>query len=613
MCGIVGIVTKESSANGYEAHIKKMMASIKYRGPDEDGVHIFDTCALGHVRLSIVDLGSGQQPMLTSDKTNSIVFNGEIYGYKDIKKTLSEYNFDTNSDTEVILALYKKYGHNLLEKLPGMFAFALWDEKKKELFCVRDRFGEKPFFYAYGKNGEFIFASEIKAILASDLVEPVIDPESVAHYLKHLYVNPYKTIYSNIFTLPPAHSLTYTDEKVSVQRYWQPPVTNKTISLDEAAATFKNLFSKAVRSQLVADVPVGAFLSGGLDSSSVVAVASQYQKKLKTLSFRFKDGFNELPFAKEIADKYDTDHVEMHDTDHDIGALLLKMRDIFDEPFADSSNISTYLISKQASRHVKVVLTGDGGDELLGGYSGWYKPFLYAEKDSATMPQWLSAMMPYLTRGLHKARIPYRNELCSIYAGTKLKKEFTSVITAHEAQNTYFTDTELDSLFLKKTSGKKYTPYWQSANTLDDVMHMDIDNYMPGDILTKIDRASMANSIELRAPFLDRDFASFCLSLPYTLKIDKKSEKIVLRKALADYLTDSILTRDKQGFGAPVHRWLKLDTVKKVKNEYLTDQHKKIFDLLSYDAVQKMAEKDNYQTWALLVLAIWLENKIIHH
>lgn len=612
MCGIIGIVTKEAKSTETDNRIRTMMESIKYRGPDEKGIYAFSNCILGHNRLSIVDLSSGQQPMLTPNKNLGIVFNGEIYGYKDIKKTLTDYKFNNNSDTEVILALYEKYGENLLDKMPGMFAFAIWDKNKQELFCARDRFGEKPFYYAYGRNNELIFASEIKAILASKLIEPKIDTSSVAHYLKHLYVNPYKTIYSNIYTLPPAHALKYSNKKTTVWRYWSPDAIDEKISLEEAVVKFKKLFSKAVESQLVADVPIGAFLSGGLDSSSVVAIASHYSKKLKTLSFRFKDGFNELPFAREIAKRYGTEHIELHDKDHDIASLILKMKDVYDEPFADSSNISTFLISEQASKHVKVVLTGDGGDELLGGYGAWYKPFLYASSMKKDLRPWIKTMMPYLIRAFYRARLPYKKVLGEIYAGVELKSKFASVIEAHEAQNTYFTEEELDSLFIEKVKVDKYKPYWKSTNSLDDVLRMDIDNYMPGDILVKVDRASMTNSIELRAPFLDKDFASFCLSLPYTLKINKKIEKIVLRKALSEFLPDSIKKREKHGFGAQVDKWLKLPAVDKLKGDFLENSNSKIFKLLSYEATQKISAKNNYQTWALLVLAIWMEDKTIN-
>jgi len=614
MCGITGIISKD--AKKYESNLKSMTSCIKYRGPDETGSHLFDTCALGHARLSIVDLGNGQQPMLTPDARVGLVFNGEIYGYKDIKKGLSDYHFRTASDTEVILALYGKYKKEMLRELPGMFAFGLWDDESKELFAARDRFGEKPFYYAHGKNGEFIFASEIKAILASGLVEPILNLDSVTHYLRHLYVNPYTTIYSNIHVLPPAHALSLKDGKLTTWRYWQPPATDQNIGLDEAVTKFKELFEKAVQSQLVADVPVGAFLSGGLDSSTVVAVASHYQQKLKTFAFRFKDGGNELQYAKEIADKYETDHTELFDSNYDIADLLLKMDDIYDEPFADSSNIATYIISKLAREHVTVVITGDGGDELLGGYTAWYKPFLYARDNTMDIPSWTEAMAPYLMKALHRARAPYRNEIGNVLAGAKLKKRFDSVFEAHSAQNTYFSDKELHSLFRKDKSGiapppaeAPYQPYWKSTNTLDDVLRMDIDDYMPGDILMKIDRAAMANSLELRAPFLDPDFASFCISLPYRLKIDKESDKIILRKAFFSYLPESLHKRPKMGFGAPVHKWLKLPKVKQLKQEYLADPKRKIFEVLDFDAVQAKAKADTYQTWILLILSIWLENR----
>jgi len=567
--------------------------------------------------------------MLTVDKKIGVVFNGEIYGYKKIKEDLKDYPFRTTSDTELLLALYKKHGSkNMLDKLPGMFAFAIWDNEAQELFAARDRFGEKPFFYAEGKNGEFVFASEIKAILASGLVDPILDTGSVAHYLKHLYVNPYKTIYSNIHTLPPAHALTVKHGNISIWRYWQMPETNEKITLEEATEKFGKLFKNAVESQLVADVPVGAFLSGGLDSSTVVAIASDYQQKLKTFSFRFREGNDELPYAREIAERYKTDHTELFDDENDIGELLLKMDDVYDEPFADSSNIATYIISRLARKHVTVVLTGDGGDELMGGYGSWYKPFVYAAGGKMSLSSKTEAMIPHLMKALHKAHVPYRNQLGDVFAGAKLRKNFPDVFSAHEAQNTYFSDEELMKLFVKKDKGtstdtssctsntpdassrnETYKPHWNSKNTLDDVMRMDIDNYMPGDILVKIDRAAMANSLELRAPFLDVDFASFCISLPFRLKIDKKKDKIILRKAFSSHLTHSILNRHKQGFGAPVTKWLKLPSVKKIKEEYLADRSKKIFSLLSYDAVHEKINDDTYQTWVLLVLAIWMEKR----
>ena len=288
MCGIAGIVGKNEIR--YRELVPQMLQAIKYRGPDDTGELYVDDCALGHVRLSIVDLQNGKQPMMDAAGNTAVVFNGEIYGYKDIKPNLN-YPFSTDCDTEVILALYQKYGRNMIQHLPGMFAFALWDSKNKSLYCARDRFGEKPFYYAWGNNGEFIFASEIKAILASGMVEPVLDYQQLNHYLCYSYIYPAKTIYKNIFVLPPASQLILQNGKLTVERYWYQPDTNDKINIDEAVEQFRFLFSRAVKRQLVADVPVGAFLSGGLDSGSVVAAAVESFGVVDMLDYVVSSGF----------------------------------------------------------------------------------------------------------------------------------------------------------------------------------------------------------------------------------------------------------------------------------------------------------------------------------
>ncbi|MEW5961407.1 MAG: asparagine synthase (glutamine-hydrolyzing), partial [Chloroflexota bacterium] len=378
VCGIAGIVAPQ--ARQFQAELSCMVDTLRHRGPDGPGTYFFDNCALGHTRLSIIDLLSGQQPMFSPVSGAGIVFNGEIYGYKSLRVSLPDYPFQTTSDTEAILALYDQYGPGLLSRLPGMFAFAIWDEAHQRLLCARDRFGEKPFYYTWGRKGEFLFASEIKALLASGLVEPVLNRAALAHYMQYLHVHPYQTIYQNIYTLPPAHSLHYEDGQLAVERYWSPPELQPKIELDEAIEQFQVLFDRAVASQLVADVTVGAFLSGGLDSSSIVVAASRHQARLKTFSFGFEDGISELPFAKGVADLYQTDHTELADNHVDIGELLVTMQAVYDEPFADSSNIPTFLISRLARQYVKVVLTGDGGDELLAGYTFWYKPLIFMQK-----------------------------------------------------------------------------------------------------------------------------------------------------------------------------------------------------------------------------------------
>ncbi len=603
MCGIVGIIASESPVDEYRSRLGSMVEALKHRGPDEQGQHFFsEQCAFGHTRLSIVDLKTGQQPMLTPDQTVSVTFNGELYGYQEIRQRLS-YPFKTNSDTEVLLALYRNYGEEMVAQVPGMFAFALWDNTEKKLICARDRFGEKPFYYAVGGNGEFIFGSEIKSILASGLVTPILDKEMVAYYLRHLYIHPTRTVYKNIFTLPPAHRLVYQRGEIAVSRYWQFPTVNSAITLTDAKDRFTNLLSQAVRKQLVADVPVGAFLSGGLDSSTITALASRFVPHLKTFSFAFEGGLDESNFAREVAQKYGTDHTELSAATVDVASILQKMTQVYDEPFADSSNIPTYILAGLAKQHATVVLTGDGGDELLGGYAQWYQPLLTMSQlrpSSKEYMSWFAKCIASLIT-LQKSQAWYR------YKGWRLKKQYPSIMAAHESQNTYFSQSEILKLGLKNPALTARDSSWAPINSLDDAMRMDLENYMPGDILVKTDRAAMAHALELRAPFLDVDFAEFCISLPYTLKINEREEKIILREACRSLWPVSVQKRSKQGFGAPVERWLQLAGVRKLKEEYLFNQNVKLWKIIPFEQGQEFAQKDSYQTWTLLVLSMWAE------
>jgi asparagine synthase (glutamine-hydrolysing) len=516
---------------------------------------------------------------------------------------LRGYKFTTTSDTEVVLALYEKYGYQMAEKLPGMFALAIWDEKKDELICFRDRFGEKPFYYARGKNGEFIFASEIKAILKTGLVRPIIDPASLSHYLQYLYVPKDKSIYSNIHVLPPAHGLVFSKGKLKIWKYWAPGKITQQYNLDEAAEHFEILFRQAVSRQLIADVPVGALLSGGLDSSSVIAIASQQKANLSTFSFGFEGGRNELSYAREAAKKYKTNHHEFYEKDIQPAELILKMAQIYDDPFADSSNIPTYLISKLASKYVKVALTGDGGDELLGGYSGWYKPlFFQSQKNHQDWVSLLLLQASSIGHTLLSKRIPRTQEYK--LGGLKFKLAGKSLGWAHNRQLSRFSPKELQLLNLAPVKDKNL----EKAKTLEDIMRHDAENYMPADILVKTDRASMASGLELRAPFLDVDLASFCLSLPYQLKMDEATDKLVLRKAFARLLPAKILNREKQGFGSPVSSWLKNPAVIDLKTEYLLDKNSKIYHLLPYAAVNALSISGGIHEWIFLNLAIWADS-----
>ena len=604
MCGIAGIVKRNIIRD--KNIIANMVESIKHRGPDGMGVYLFNNCALGHSRLSIVDLIGGKQPMLTPEGKIGITFNGEIYGYKNIKQNLN-YPFQSNSDTEVILSLYAKYGSGLLEHLPGMFSFALWDEGKQLLFCARDRFGEKPFYYAVGDNGEFIFASEIKAVLESKLFTPEIDTKSLAHYLQKLYVHPMKTIYKNIHTLPPAHYLTYTKDIINVERYWNYPSINNSISLEEAIDEFQSLLQKSVSKQLVADVPVGAFLSGGLDSSTIVALSNEYTDNLRTFSFNFEGDLSEKAYAVSVAEQYGTDHTELEEKDIRIDELLIQMQKVYDEPFADSSNIPTYLISKLASEHMKVILTGDGGDEMLAGYSYWYNDLLYMQKQ-INRKHYQRGLIYTLLALISRYRLPMPELWEKHLQGIKRYKKYGSLGMYHRIHKQYYHSDELIRLGLVPCNDN--IPNNNTSDTLDDILKNDISDYLPGDILVKTDRASMANSLELRAPFLDVDFASFCISLPYNLKVNTKKDKLILRDAFEDLWPVKVRSRSKMGFGAPVNIWLKRPEILKMKEDYLMNKNNKIYAYLDYQNTKKYFDNDNYKTWILLVLSIWFENHI---
>lgn len=603
MCGIAGIIAKD--AIRHEGCTRHMLRTIAHRGPDDSRVTVYPHAALGHARLSIVDLAGGAQPMLNHAGTTAVVFNGEIYGYQAIREKLT-YPFTTSSDTEVILALYAARGASFVSELPGMFSFGLWDDTTGTFIAARDRFGEKPFYYAFGKQGELIFASEIKAILASGLLEPQLSKDSLAHYLSKLYVHPSKTIYSNIHTLPPAHTLTYNSGHLTVTRYWHQPTTNDTISLDEALPKFTSLLTDAVAKQLVADVPVGAFLSGGLDSTTVVSIASRLKPHIKTFSFGYEGTKNELTYARLAANAYGTDHYELRDHDYDIAELLLLMADVYDEPFADSSNISTYLISKLTKEHATVVLSGDGADELLGGYYGWYRPIIAMTDPLVTNFTGKTLLLRLIAQIALRRNWRRKTEVINRARGLYYRNNFMTAIDAHRQSNVFFKPNEISELGIIG-SVVLPKPSWEPTNTVDDAMRDDIENYMPGDILVKTDRASMANSLELRAPFLDVSFAEFALSLPHRLKITNDEDKLILRRAYAAAWPEQIRTRSKQGFGAPVDIWMSKPAVAALIEGYLNDPTKKIFNYLSYTQTRKYVREKNYKLWILLTLSIWME------
>lgn len=593
MCGIAGIIAPNSKI--YQSELQKMTDSIAYRGPDSEHQEFYENAALGHRRLSIIDLTDhGKQPMFSSTKNECIVLNGEIYGFLDLKKKYAGYSYQGTSDTELILAMYQEKGIELLQELPGMFAFALWDEKKQELFCARDRFGEKPFFYAMGKKGKFIFASEIKALLASGLMEVEINQEALHHYLKNGYVSAFQTIFENIFTLPPAHSLIFKKGKVFVSRYYSIPKTDLKINLNEAKEQFSFLLQNAVKSQTIADVEVGSFLSGGLDSSTIVAMVNKFKTNQTTISFGYSGENSELKFAKEIAEKYNTNHIEIHENRGDIAEDLLKISPYFDEPLSDMSYVPQFQICKAAAKHLKVALGGDVGDELFGGYT-----FYTVEKQLKDHFSYNNALIQFGLKQYGKLK-----ETSFI---TQQNIKYRNILDFHQNKvRNYFSPKEMAELGVNAEYQQSYS-FSADQNSLNDIMRTDLEKYVPGNMLVKSDRMAMANSLEVRTPFLDKDFAEFCIQLPDNLKLDSSSDKIILRETMAEYWTENIQKRGKQGFGSSVEQWLQEKNMIQLSNDLLSNKNSAVYKLINFTASQKFLNRDR-KHWNLLQLALWAEN-----
>ncbi|MBN8622478.1 MAG: asparagine synthase (glutamine-hydrolyzing) [Flavobacteriales bacterium] len=593
MCGIAGIIS--TKARNYSENLQKMTHSIAHRGPDSEHHEFYENAALGHRRLSIIDLSeTGKQPMFSNTKNECIVLNGEIYGYQDLKKKYADYPYRGTSDTEVILAMYQEKGKELLNELPGMFAFAIWNEEKQELFCARDRFGEKPLYYAKGKNGEFVFASEIKAILASGLIVPKINNEALYHFLQYGYVSAYQSIYSNIFALPPAHFLVYSNGNISIERYYSIPKNDIQISLSDAKEEFVHLLKNAVQKQLIADVEVGSFLSGGLDSSTIVAMVNEFKPKQTTISFGYSGEHSELKFAEEIAQKYETNHIEIHENRGNIAAELLKVSPFFDEPFADMSYIPHFKICEAAARHLKVILAGDVGDELFGGYQ-----FYTIENQMKNHFSYNNMLYKFGLKQFGKFR-----ETSYI---TKEIIGHQNILDFHQNKvRNYFLPREMAELGITSKYHQEYS-FAANPDSLNDIMRTDLEKYVPGNMLVKSDRMAMANSLEVRTPFLDQDFAEFCVQLPENLKLDSENDKIILRESMRNYWTETIRNRHKQGFGSSVENWFEEKSLMELSDDLLKNKHSKIFEFVDFHQTQKFLGKDK-KHWNLLQLALWATN-----
>ncbi len=564
MCGIVGVAGP--GAGLLTESLRTMRAALGHRGPDAQGEKLYPDCALGHTRLSIIDLAGGGQPLTYGDGSTCVVFNGEIYGYRELRERIAA-PLNTASDTELIPALYAEHGCDLCKHLPGMFAFALWDEPNRRLFCGRDRFGEKPFYWSRTRDGLFVFASELPALLASGLVRPRLNLRAVSAYLALRYVPEGMTIYEDVHLLPPGNALVFEDGRVCSFAYWTAPAPMAAPPApDEAREEFARLMEQAVRRCIVSDVEVAVLLSGGLDSTTIAALASR-EARLHAFSFGFEGGRNELPYAREAAARYGLPLTELAEGELDLPSMLLAMPRVYGEPFADPSAVPTCALCRRVAKHVKVAVGGDGADELLAGYS-WYKPLLDVEPGGASYG-------------------------------------WSPVAEHHWRSNTYFQPEQIAALGLPEVGRPRLTA---PTGTLDDALRLDIGTFLAADILRKVDRAAMSSGLELRSPFLDRDLAEFLIALPWTYKIAPGRDKILLRETFSGLWPESIRTRGKQGFGANVFTWQQRPDVVALREYYLFGKNRRIRELFPHAVYERYAADTANLGWLLLVLSIWLES-----
>jgi asparagine synthase (glutamine-hydrolysing) len=570
MCGIVGIFDTRGTRPIDRELLTLMNDSQRHRGPDGDGLHVEPGIGLGHRRLAIIDLATGQQPLYNEDDTVGIVFNGEIYNYQELTRELiaAGHRFRTHSDTEVIVHAWEEWGADCVRRFSGMFAFALWDRNRRTLLLARDRLGKKPLYYSLLPDGQLVFGSELKSLLVHRALERRINPQAVEDYFAFGYIPDPRTIFVGVHKLPPASTLAVIrGEQLPVPReYWHldfHPRANGTEG--QYAAELVSELREAVRKRLIAEVPLGAFLSGGVDSSAVVSQMAQLSEKpVTTCSISFGDPrYNESQFAALVAERYHTDHsvrrVEVDDFD-----LIEKLVDVYDEPFADSSALPTYRVCQLARERVTVALSGDAGDETLGGYRR-YKWHVYEER----MRRWLPGALRRPLFGFAGRMYPKLD-----WAPRVLRAKATLESLARDSLEGYFhsvsvmSDQMRDQLFSetfrRQLQGYRAIDVFHAHarrapknDPLALVQYLDFYTYLPGDILTKVDRASMAHSLEVRVPMLDHKFVEWAATVPSNFKLRGAEGKYLLKRAMEPHVPHEVMYRPKMGFAVPLAAWFR--------------------------------------------------------
>ena len=628
MCGITGLFDTRGKRPIDRGLLERMNDRQSHRGPDGSGYHVEPGVGLGHRRLSIIDLSGGAQPMFNEDESVVVTFNGEIYEFAELmdELTAAGHVFRTRCDTEVIVHAWEEWGEACLERLHGMFAFAIWDRNREQLFLARDRFGKKPLYYTFLDDGTFAFTSELKGLREHPRLDTTIDPTAVEDYMTFGYVPDPKSIFKNVRKLPPAHFLTLTrgDSRVQPREYWRVRF-NADDSLTDTQSLREELdsrFKSAVERRMIADVPLGAFLSGGVDSSAVVAKMSEISSEpVNTCSISFGDpAYNESSFAQRLADEYSTNH-RVEQVDADDFALVDRIPDIYDEPFADSSAIPTYRVCELARKHVTVALSGDGGDEIFAGYRR-HRWHMNEEKVRSRIPRAIRRSVFGLAGAIYPKmdwapRIFRAKSTLEAIARDSADAYLHSVsILPNDLHGRLFGDAfkrELQGYSAREVF-RRFERESDTDDELSKIQYIDIKTYLPGDILTKVDRASMAHSLEVRVPILDSEFASWACTVPSSLKLKGRQGKYIFKKALEGSVPDSILYREKMGFGVPLASWFRGPLQKTLEERLLgpTMREDDIFDL---DYVRTLLTQHTSgmrdhspPIWALLVFEGFLRN-----
>jgi len=620
MCGICGIAFTNHERQVSEHVVRKMCDEIIHRGPDDEGIFVKSNFGIGMRRLSIIDLATGKQPISNEDGSIWIVFNGEIYNHIELRKELTAkgHQFRTQSDTEAIVHAYEEYGEDCPTKLNGMFGFAILDLRKRSLFIARDRLGIKPLYY-YHDAEKFIFASELKAILKAEGVPRKVDPRALDAFLTYEYVPGPLSILKGISKLKPGYSLTFKDGKVAEREYWDVRFEEKECTESDLCEELRDLLQDAVKIRLMSDVPLGAFLSGGIDSSSIVALmAGEMDRPVETFSIGFKESsYNESSFARIVSNHYGTKH---HEFTIEPNALELteKLVKQLDEPFGDFSIFPTYMVSKMAREFVTVVLSGDGGDELFAGYDTYianrmgnsYQKVPGFVRNGIVSP--LARMLPPTEK--KKGLI---NRIKRFDEGMRLPQDLQHarwmIFLQSEEKNRLYSKGFIHQLgdYQAQDTIRNYFGKANTSDQLNRQLYVDIKSYMVDDILVKVDRMSMATSLETRVPFLDHRFVEFSAKIPGSFKLRGKTTKYLLKKAMGDLLPQEILGRGKEGFSIPIKNWLKND-LRDLMMDTLSPEKIKREGFFQPEYVEKLKnehlqnkENHSHRLWAMVMFGIW--------